>query len=180
MIATPLKNILITGLPGSGKTTFIMRLAEKLGDCRTAGFFTEEMRSQGTRTGFRLASFDGSSTDMLAHVDIRGPHRVGRYGVDLVRFERFLEALRLSDPHPRLVIIDEVGRMECLSVRFRGLVAALLDAPVPFVATMALKGDGFIGEVKRRPDVLLRELSIRNRDTLLPEIAGLVRSLMRT
>ena len=180
MTATQAKNIFVTGLPGSGKTTFIMKLAEDLRDYRPAGFFTEETRSHGARTGFMLTSFDGRSTGVLARADIRGPHRVGRYGVDLAGFERFLGTLRLFDPPPRLVIIDEIGRMECLSERFRGLVTALLAAPAPFIATIAQRGDGFIGEVKRRPDILLHELTMRNRDALLPEIADLIRSLIMT
>jgi nucleoside-triphosphatase len=180
MMANQAKNIFVTGLPGSGKTTFIMKLAEDLRDCRPAGFLTEETRSNRARTGFMLRSLDGRSTGMLAQADFRGPHRVGRYGVDLPGFERFLGTLRLLDPPPRIVIIDEIGRMECLSERFRGLVTALLAAPAPFIATIALRGDGFIGEVKRRPDILLRELTMGNRDALLPEIAGLIRSLIMT
>lgn len=134
------------------------------------------MRSQVARTGFRLTSLDHKRTGILAHVDIK-EHRVGKYGVDLDGFERFLGELRLPDLSSRLVIIDEIGRMECLSVKFRNLVTSLLDAPAPVIATISLKSRGFIDEVKRRPDILLLEVTERNRDTLLQDIAGLVRSL---
>ena len=56
------------------------------------------------------------------------------------------------------------------------LVTTLLNAPVPVIATIALKGDGFINEVKHCTGVRLYELKERNRDALLPDIAGLVRS----
>lgn len=56
------------------------------------------------------------------------------------------------------------------------LVTTLLNAPVPVIATIALKGDGFINEVKHCPGIRLYELTERNRDALLPDIAGLVRS----
>jgi len=171
------KNILITGLPGSGKTTLIRKLAEELREYGPAGFFTEEIRERGTRKGFTLTSLDGKSSGVLAHADIRGPQRVGRYGVDLAGFERFLGTLVLFDPSARLVIIDEIGKMECLSGRFRELISSLLLAPAPVIATIALKAGGFIDEVKRRPGILLYELTERNRDALLPEIAGTVRSL---
>jgi nucleoside-triphosphatase len=42
-----LKNILITGQPGIGKTTLIKKLAEELADLRTVGFYTEEIRQNG-------------------------------------------------------------------------------------------------------------------------------------
>jgi len=173
------KNILITGLPGSGKTTFIQKLAVELRDYGPVGFFTGEIREHGIRKGFKLTSLDQKRTGVLAHVDIKGLHRVGKYGVDLEAFEHFLGTLPLFDPLPRIVIIDEIGRMECLSARFRDLVTSLLDAPAPFIATIALRAGGFIDEVKHRRDVLLYEITGRNRDALLPVIVGLVRSLFR-
>ena len=38
------KNILITGLPGVGKTTLIKKLTEALKDFDPVGFYTEEIR----------------------------------------------------------------------------------------------------------------------------------------
>jgi nucleoside-triphosphatase len=171
-------NILITGLPGSGKTTLIRRLAHSLREYVPVGFMTEEIREMGIRRGFRLLSLDGDRRGVLAHVDIKGPQTVGKYGVDLEEFERFLADLKLQGPSDRLVIIDEIGKMECLSSAFRRLVASLLDSPAPLLATIALRAGGFIDEIKHRGDVRLYEIDERNREALLPEIGSRVRSLM--
>lgn len=171
------KNILITGRPGSGKTTLIKKLVDELREYDPAGFYTGEIRSQGIRKGFSITSVDLKKTGTLAHVDIKGRHRVGKYGVDLEGFEQFLERLPLFSPSPGLVLLDEIGRMECLSEKFRDLVASLLNAPVPVIATIAMKAGGFIDEVKHRSDVHVYEITERNRHTLPSDIAGIVRSL---
>ncbi len=178
MANTLAKNIFITGQPGCGKTCLIKNLASKLQEYGPVGFYTEEIREQSARKGFKLMGLDNTEAGVLAHVGIRGQHRVGKYGVDLAGFEKFLWNLRLVGPLPQLVIIDEIGKMECLSEQFRGLVVSLLDAPAPVIATIALKAGGFIDNVKHRPDVLLYEITGGNRESLLPKIVGHVQALL--
>jgi nucleoside-triphosphatase len=162
-------NLLVTGLPGTGKTTLIINLAERLKELRPAGFYTEEIREGGTRKGFELRSFDGKK-GLLSHVDVRSRRRVGKYGVDVSGFERFLESIPFGAPKTELVIIDEIGRMECLSSKFRNLAVEILDSEKPLIATVALKGSGLIAEIKARPDIQLFEITRQNRDGLLAEI----------
>jgi nucleoside-triphosphatase len=61
-------------------------------------------------------------------------------------------------------LVDEIGKMECLSVRFIAAMRALLKSPMTLVATVALKGSGFIAEIKQRKDSLLWEVTRENRD----------------
>ena len=111
------KNILITGSPGIGKTTLVKRLFEKLAVLNPVGFYTEEIREGGIRRGFRLVSHDGRE-GILSHVDIRSPFKVGKYRVDVSGFDRFLDTLSISKSDSGLVILDEIGKMECFSRKF--------------------------------------------------------------
>jgi nucleoside-triphosphatase len=163
------KNILITGLPGVGKTTLIKNIVEAFKDLRPVGFYTAEIREGSIRKGFELISLDGRK-GLLSHTDIQSPHRVGKYKVDVERFEAFLGSIPLLNPSTRLVIIDEIGKMECLSNRFRNLLGEILDSRTLVIATIALKGGGFIEKVKKRDDVELFELNHHNRDVLFSEI----------
>jgi nucleoside-triphosphatase len=172
------KNILITGLPGIGKTTLIKKLSEGLKDLYPVGFYTEEIREQGVRKGFGLISLDGRK-DLLSHVDVKSPYRVGKYRVDLKGFESFLDRLHFFDLWTGLIIIDEIGKMECLSGKFRKLIEQLLDSEKLVIATIALKGGGVIEKIKKRNDVRLFDMTLSNRDSLLDEILKEVKLVSR-
>ncbi len=72
---------LLTGKPGTGKTSLIKQAVAGMGG-KAGGFYTEEIRSGGTRLGFRLVTLDGESA-VLAHVNIHSRYRVSKYGVDI-------------------------------------------------------------------------------------------------
>jgi len=152
-----------------GKTTLIKNLAEALRPLHPVGFLTAEIREGGIRKGFELISLDGRK-GLLSHTDIQSPHRVGKYKVDVKGFEDFLSFLPLLDSSARLVLIDEIGKMECFSDRFRTWLQNCLDSEKSVIATIALKGTGFIEAVKKRQDVRLFEITQGNRDFALNEI----------
>lgn len=157
--------LLLTGIPGVGKTTVLRKVAEALRGKEPRGFLTEEIRVESERVGFRIESLDGESGS-LARVGFRSPHRVGRYGVDLETLERFVAA-ELSPPSASAIyLVDEIGKMECLSKRFREAIAALLDSGATLLLSVARKGGGFIAQVKARKDVECWEVTRQNRDAL--------------
>ncbi len=159
------KNILITGVPGIGKTTLIMKILDAVKHTGPVGFYTEEIREEGTRTGFSLISTRGDRS-ILAHVNIKSRFKVGRYGVDVAGFEAFIERIPFFDNNAGTIMIDEIGKMECLSAKFTKLIRTLLDSEKLFIAAVALKGEGLIAEVKRRSDIELFEISRDNRNDL--------------
>ena len=156
---------LITGKPGVGKTTVIQKVIALLPQVPAAGFHTAEMRCRGYRSGFELRALNGTRR-VLAKVGLRSRHRVGKYGVDTAGFEAFLAGLDLLSPHVGLVVIDEIGKMELFSSRFRSLVEDLLSSDKGLLASIAWKGDDFIQAIKQRPDVQLMTVTPRNRDRL--------------
>jgi nucleoside-triphosphatase len=156
---------LITGKPGVGKTTVVQKVIDRMGPVRIAGFFTTEIRPRRSRLGFQLQGLNGRRRT-LAHVDLESPYRVGKYGVDTAGFEAFLETLDLLNPEVGLIVIDEIGKMELFSSRFRTLVSDALNSETPLLASVPLKGGVFIREIKQRSDVHLVEVTPGNRDHL--------------
>jgi nucleoside-triphosphatase len=168
--------ILITGTPGSGKTTLFKRLVQDLSHFNPRGFYTSEIRKGGTRTGFRLKSLDGRH-GILAHTEFRTGYRVGKYRVDLEGFEAFLGPYLLFDPSTGLVMIDEIGKMECLSAVFQKWIRQVFESPNPIVATIAQKGGGLIAELKSRPDARLFMLTRENQEDLFEKICSILSEL---
>lgn len=157
--------LLLTGRPGVGKTTVVRAVARALAGRRLGGFYTEEIRAGRARRGFRLVTFDGRRA-VMAHVDRRGEPRVGRYGVDVGVIDGMAaDALAVSDAVD-VYLVDEIGKMECLSPRFVAAVRALLDSDRPVVATVGERGGGLIAEVKRRADVEVWEITPQSRDAM--------------
>lgn len=155
--------LLITGPPGVGKTTIVRNVAASLTGLQAAGFYTDEIRVAGERQGFRAVTFDGQA-QVMAHVDFGGPHRVGKYGVDIAVIDGLAESALAVTPDTGLYFVDEIGRMECLSHRFMAAMRGLLDSPKLLIATIGQRGGGFIAAVKERSDAELWKVTRENRD----------------
>lgn len=161
--------LLLTGMPGVGKTTVMRRVAEALGEHRGAGFLTDEIRERGERRGFRLVTLGGHEW-IIAHIDFSKQARVGKYGVDIAALDAAAAVALALRPGIEVCLVDEIGKMECLSPRFVSAMQDLLDSDRVVVATIARHGEGLIHAVKARPDCVLWEVTRENRDHLSAEI----------
>jgi nucleoside-triphosphatase len=160
---------LLTGSPGSGKTTAIQKILSQL-SCDAGGFYTEEIREGRRRTGFALITLDGRS-GVLAHVRIRGAPRIGKYGVDLSVMDGIaVDCLTRAMTGKDIVVIDEIGPMELLSRRFREVVMQALESDVLVLGSIAKRRTDFTDVIKRHPNVRVIEIDRTNRDQVQADI----------
>ena len=129
-----------------------------------SGFVTREIRQGRQRSGFRIETAAGEE-GTLAHVGYRGPPRVGKYGVNLEEFERVALPSIEDIPEGGVVVIDELGKMELASKRFRDAVGALFERDTPVVATVHAHRHPFTDALKRRGDVRVERVTRGNRDS---------------
>ncbi len=152
---------MITGRPGSGKTTLVKRVIDEL-SIKPVGFYTEEIRRNGRRTGFRIRSLTPNLERMegiLARAGEKSSYRFGRYGVNRRDLEEVgARALEEGLASRTLVVIDEIGNMEIVSPRFQRAVIACLESTRPVLGVIKAGAGPFVSQIKSRPDIELMEL----------------------
>ena len=166
---------LLTGRPGTGKTSLIKRAVAGMGG-KAGGFYTEEIRSRGVREGFRLVTLDGCSA-ILAHINIHSPYRVSKYGVDVEGFERVsVSALRQAAEQGDLVVIDEIGKMELFSAGFKQAVLEIIDSGQRLLGTIMLSPHPWADAIKQKPQVNLVTVTRDNHQQVLDELLRWLRA----
>lgn len=130
------------------------------------GFFTREMRQGGKRVGFSITTLDGKE-GVLAHQDTKSRFRVGKYGVNLEHIDKIAVPSMVPANTEEIVVIDEIGKMECLSSLFRQTLVKVLGSDNSVLGSIALRGDQFIQDIRERADVSLIHITEKNRDELV-------------
>jgi nucleoside-triphosphatase THEP1 len=129
--------ILLTGAPRSGKSTMAGSVIQKLRarGVRICGIMSPEVRN-GARTGFKIIDLASGAERLMSSVRLSSPHRVGKYGVDVGAIDEITHVFTRSIFEADLLVIDEIGKMELFSPRFRAAVEAAFAAEKPLLAVV--------------------------------------------
>jgi len=169
------KNIFLTGAPSSGKTTVIKKIIANL-KYPANGFYTEEERIAGQRVGFIMKTLDDRK-GYLAHQDIKSDFHIRRYGVSIKNIET-IAVTSITPVKRNIIVLDEIGKMECFSEVFKQAALKALDSPNIVIGTITLGGDDFILGIKNREDIEIYEVTLDNRNSLPDLILRKISDLM--
>jgi len=180
-----LKNFLVTGRPGSGKSTIVAKTVQILIDqgVRVGGIVCPEIRDEsGQRIGFKMKNILSGEERLLAHVGHKAGPSVGKYGVIVENVDYMSETSILNSlEHVDVIVIDEIAPMETFSEKFKKAITTVLDSSKPLLAAIHMRSmTGFIGDIKKRPDVKIWVIKPENRERLPTEIASEILKVLRT
>jgi len=166
-------NILITGKPRTGKTTLI-KMIIKATSPACGGFYTEEIRRKGERIGFMIKTTDGKEAP-LAEKGLHTPHFIGKYGVHIANLDNIgVSAVEEALGEKDFVIIDEIGKMELFSEKFRAVVMTALDSGKTVIGVISLVNWPFLNAIRARPDVVILEVDGRNNEIVYRQVNELL------
>lgn len=162
--------LFLTGAPGSGKTTILLKVADALRSkgYSIGGMLTREVRSCGKRIGFQIIDIESSREGWLAHVNLKTGPKIGRYRVNLedlhsIGVTAIMNAVKRSD----IVLIDEIGPMELFSEKFKAVVRRAIESEKIVIGSVHWKMKSkIIQEIKRCDDAEIYAVTLNNRDEL--------------
>ena len=165
--------ILLEALPRTGKSTAIKKIIDLLGINNCGGFYTEEVKEEGERVGFRIYTLSGK-TALLAHVKCESEYKISKYGVDVSTFENLcVKELEdaVNNDNIKYIIIDEIGPMELFSTKYKELLIGLLNCHKPIIGTIYMNSYPWLDDFKKQENVELIEITLENRDELPLQLA---------
>lgn len=172
---------LLTGRPGIGKTTVILRLADELRGqgINVCGMVTKEVRSGGVRTGFELIDIASGRRGVLASIG-EGEPRVGRYAVNLKDLEEIgVKAIESAEAYD-VLLVDELGPMELKSRRFKDAIRKVLQLDKPVVMTIHHKeADELLDDLRKMASKNIITVTYENRDSLPRMLADKIVSIVK-
>ncbi len=169
----------LSGLPGVGKTTTLIRTIEMLEEegFVVGGMITEEVKEGNRRVGFYVLDWMTKRKEIFAHKDFESRYRVGKYGVNIKILDEIgVNALKTAAEKADVIVIDEIGKMEVESKNFVMTVRDILDMDKHMILTLHKKSrNPLLQEIRRRDDIRMLEVTPINRNLLPFKIVKLIK-----
>jgi nucleoside-triphosphatase len=162
--------LLLSGSPGGGKTTILLKVAEalKTRGYSVGGMISREARISGSRVGFEIVDLGSGKNGWLARADQEMGPQVGKYRVNLKDLDDIgVKAITNAVANCDIIVIDEIGPMELFSGKFKEAVVKAVESRKLVVGIVHWKArDRLIDETRKREDAEVYTVTSENRQSL--------------
>ncbi len=162
--------IFLTGNPGIGKTTILLKAVEalKAKGYSVGGMLSREVRTCGNRVGFEIIDLSSGKSGWLAHINQPTGPQVGRYRVNLKDLNNIgVTAIEEASKSFNIVVIDEIGPMELFSEKFKNAVRSVTKSNKLVIGVVHWKAkDTLVNEIKTMAECEVLTVTYENRDKL--------------
>lgn len=166
--------IFLTGLPRSGKSTVLMKATELLSarGLKVGGVVTPEIVKGGKRVGFYVKDVYSEATEIFASVSFKFEPKLGKYGINVSVFDKIaIRAIDFAIANCDIVCVDEIGKMEFFSEKFRNKINSLMLLSKPILAVLHRD---FVNQFRKYGEII--EVTPMNRENLPEELADRILS----
>ncbi|MBE6506362.1 MAG: hypothetical protein E7Z72_00340 [Methanocorpusculum parvum] len=165
------RHIFLTGNRRVGKTFLLQRVLSEL-SVPLSGFTTSWKEEENGTSALILSRADGTESAVAAY----------RYADDRPRqvFEEVFEtfgAACLTDLQG-LVLMDELGRFESSTEKFRSCVFAVLDSDLPVLGVVRDAENPFLDAVRSHPKTEVISVTKENREELVFAVRKKIKDIL--
>lgn len=169
-------HIFLTGPVQVGKSTIIRKTLDAL-QITPAGFRSVSVPdlADGQMSVYIIPA--GAAAPAMGDFNRVGIRKGAGRGIEKIpeAFERAGVQTLQGAEHARLILMDEVGRMESQAQHFSERILELLDGPVPILGVVQKIADTpLTNAIRKHPNVQIVEVSVENREEKAREVLTLV------
>ena len=160
----PMKNLFLSGLRQTGKSTIIRKIISDLPQIVIGGYQTLPFfETNGKIAGYHMYSLLTHENQMIARRDYSDQSHGFTIFADV--FDQFgVDLLKASIQKASLIILDEIGTMESGAIRFQETIIECLELPRVVLGVIKQKDSIFLNRLRARNDLKVIELNTSNRE----------------
>ncbi|MDR1694364.1 MAG: nucleoside-triphosphatase [Lactobacillaceae bacterium] len=163
--------ILLTGKQTVAKSAAIRQIVDLVGKENCGGFFIEEVRENGKRTGFKVVTLDGREA-VLAELNLSsGKYKISPQVIDTLCVPILLQSSMIK----KYIIIDEIGPILLQSENIKNTLLLLLNDNKQVIGTVYNDSYPWLDNLKKRENVMLLDINEGNKDTIPSVIQKMVK-----